>query len=313
MKRFVTYLYAYRNGQKMKNTGHIRVDVRGQMLDMRISIKDAELDNKKGSFYLVIKKKTVSTISVTEIGMKNGEYNGRVICDSNEYDKQLFQLKDIIGVCVSYGNECYLASCWVDGEEAVIADGGFFESSETEDMIKEIPKEAAESTAEDTTEVIHETTRDDLTEAVTIVENKLPEDVEVSVIAASISDIENESSFETQTLCRKINLSEIYTLPSNYWHFSNNSFLLHGFWNYGYLVVKEDVAENEKRIVLGVPGIFERPEMVMATYFGFPKFEEMPSQMVEMKIGESCSCINGEKKESQKEGVFGCWFVTAQP
>ena len=34
MKRFVTYLYEYRDGEKQKNKGHIRVDVRGQVLDM---------------------------------------------------------------------------------------------------------------------------------------------------------------------------------------------------------------------------------------------------------------------------------------
>jgi hypothetical protein len=297
----------------MKNTGHIRVDVRGQLLDMRISIKDAELDNVNGIFYIVIKTEIISAISIAEICMRNGEYNGRVVCDSKEYE-YTFQLEDIIGVCVHYKNDCYLASCCKDGEEEVIAEGSFFEcpkmEDEIEEIIEDITEEIIEDIAEDVTEEIPEDRKEDLSEVVTVIEHEILEDVELPVIAASISDQENKHFYETQTLCRKINLSEIYTLPSNYWHLSNNSFLLHGFWNYGYLVVKEEVTENEKRTVLGVPGIFEQPEMVMAAYFGFPKFEELPAQMVEMEIGENFLCMSERKNQLPQEGAFGCWFVT---
>ncbi|MBQ6843040.1 MAG: hypothetical protein IJO60_00200 [Agathobacter sp.] len=281
MKRFVTYLYAYVDGQKMKNTGHIRVDVRGCMLDMLVSIKDSEVDNTRGTFYILEKKETVSEVALGEISMQSGEYNGRMRCDYKEQEMSTFSLENIIGVAVRFENGCYMASCWKDGEEELIAGGRFSEGG----------------------------TKQDITEQVAEVTVEEEEMADKCMMAAAVSEQKEEPVYEIEPVYRKINLSEIYSLPSPYWHFSNNSFLLHGFWNYGYLVVKEDMAENEKRIALGVPGIYEQPEMVMATYFGFTWFEELPSQAVEMEIGQSCPCERIQKNQPPQDGTFGCWFT----
>ena len=164
-----------------------------------------------------------------------------------------------------------MASCWKDGEEETIAQGNFFEEKET--------------------------IEDD-----TVVADIKVEEEEKEV------DLQVANFEETLRYC-KINLSEIHGLPNRYWHYANNSFLIHGFWNYGYLVLKETVEETRKRISLGVPGVFEQPEMVMATYFGFPSFEMLPVQVEEMEIG-ACYMGDRENKNQQtEEGTFGCWFV----
>ena len=100
----------------------------------------------------------------------------------------------------------------------------------------------------------------------------------------------------------KIDISQIRDLPSPNWHFATNSFLLHGFWNYGYLVLKKVLEAGKETCELGVPGVFEKPEAVMAVLFGFPSFSKVPKEMEMTSLNE--------KNQEAEEGTFGCWFVT---
>ena len=87
--------------------------------------------------------------------------------------------------------------------------------------------------------------------------------------------------------CVKIELKDIRELPGRYWYLGNNSFLLHGFFNYHYLVVGK---VGEERWFIGVPGIYQKQERVMAAIFGFQEF--LPEQ-VENHFGYWCHMIEG--------------------
>lgn len=90
---------------------------------------------------------------------------------------------------------------------------------------------------------------------------------------------------EKNITCIKIELKDIRELPKKYWYLGNNSFLLHGFFNYRYLVLGKIEEDAQSRWFLGVPGIYQNQERVMAIIFGFPEF--MPEQV---------------------ENRFGCWY-----
>ena len=74
---------------------------------------------------------------------------------------------------------------------------------------------------------------------------------------------------EWDTQCIQLELKDLRSLPKKYWYLGNNSFLLHGFFNYRYLVLGRTA---EERWFLGVPGVYQRQERVMAAIFGFPEF-----------------------------------------
>lgn len=57
-------------------------------------------------------------------------------------------------------------------------------------------------------------------------------------------------------------------LQSKYQHLVNNSFLLHGFYNYRYIILGK-----EQDYYLGVPGVFYEREKMVALMFGFEAFE----------------------------------------
>ena len=78
-------------------------------------------------------------------------------------------------------------------------------------------------------------------------------------------------------------------MPSKNWYLVNNSFLMHGYANYKHLVIKTD---SNGREYLGVPGVSEAPERMMAKIFGFNEFE--PAAPATTADVES--------------GIFGYWF-----
>ncbi len=78
----------------------------------------------------------------------------------------------------------------------------------------------------------------------------------------------NQFSEENQVLCVRIEIKDVRLLPAKYWSMVNNSFLLHGFFNYRYLAFGR-IGQNW---FVGIPGIYQNQEHVMASIFGFPDF-----------------------------------------
>lgn len=73
--------------------------------------------------------------------------------------------------------------------------------------------------------------------------------------------------------CIKITPHDISYLPKKYWQLCNNSFMLHGFYNYRYLILCEKVTNGTKRYLIGVPGLYHQREQTIARMFGFTEFE----------------------------------------
>ena len=76
----------------------------------------------------------------------------------------------------------------------------------------------------------------------------------------------------------KLEPKDFVILQAKYQHLVNNSFLLHGFYNYRYIILGK-----EKEYYLGVPGVFYDREKMVAQMFGFEAFE-CPSG--DVKAGE---------------------------
>lgn len=66
----------------------------------------------------------------------------------------------------------------------------------------------------------------------------------------------------------KLEPKDFVILRSQYQHLVNNSFLLHGFYNYRYVILGK-----EQDYYLGVPGVFYEREKMVALMFGFEAFE----------------------------------------
>ena len=82
-------------------------------------------------------------------------------------------------------------------------------------------------------------------------------------------------AFECAGECEILTIKpqDIGLLPRETWTYGNNSFLLHGYYNYRYLILaKVDTNSGTTRYLLGVPGNYYSNEKYMASMFGFPHF-----------------------------------------
>lgn len=62
-------------------------------------------------------------------------------------------------------------------------------------------------------------------------------------------------------------------LNREYQPMANNSFLLHGYYNYHHILLGKMGSTTEEQFYLGVPGVFYDREKVVAVMFGFESFE----------------------------------------
>ncbi len=90
----------------------------------------------------------------------------------------------------------------------------------------------------------------------------------------------------------KIQRQDIARLPRCEWRLANNSFLLHGYYNYHHLLFIEDGDESW----LGVPGIYHQREAKAAEAFGFPRF---------IRVDEDALGLTQDERNTQDD--FGYW------
>lgn len=84
---------------------------------------------------------------------------------------------------------------------------------------------------------------------------------------------------------------DIGLLPREIWVYGNNSFLLHGYYNYRHLILARlHNPQGASRYLLGVPGHYFSNEKYMASMFGFPHFVLA-------------------KKQPEDDGRFGYWYT----
>lgn len=84
---------------------------------------------------------------------------------------------------------------------------------------------------------------------------------------------------------------DIGRLPRESWVYGNNSFLLHGYYNFRYLILVRLGGQRKKpRYLIGVPGHYYSNEKYMASMFGFPNFVL-------------------SKKQPANDGRFGYWYT----
>lgn len=125
----------------------------------------------------------------------------------------------------------------------------------------------------------------------TALEN-LPETAEDSLAKTAPEEQCHSESGQDHSSARKIQRADLTCLPKKFWALANNSFLLHGYHNYGHLLL----VEEENHTWLGVPGIYDPREARAAELFGFPQFTR--SYTKELDLSE---------EERNDSADFGHW------
>lgn len=115
---------------------------------------------------------------------------------------------------------------------------------------------------------------------------------EAQIEEQCITEMVEEKILPSQMYCEKIQRQDLVRLPRREWRLANNSFLLHGFYNYHHLLYIE---EGEQTFI-GVPGIYHEKEKVAANAFGFIEFRRIVDEKLDLS-----------EEEKNVDEDFGYW------
>lgn len=295
MQRFVTYIYAYENNNKNQNVGFAKVDIRGDYCQVEIHLKRTGYTNVKCPVYLFVRENEVIVgVEIGEIALVNGcgDFVRQLNC--NGVGETPYCMKDMKGILIFLDDTVMFASQW---DERAIYRDNFKPYEET----KQIPVEQAEDAAEEPEEsgqmeklqvesVQAQQSREQQTEELQP-EAQRSGDMWMDLWEKLNGMYGAKNLFENMPEISGIHmeLKDLRELPKKYWYLGSNSFLLHGFFNYRHLLLGKVENESGRKWFIGVPGIYQNQEKVLAAVFGFPEFRQ-------------------EKDTGVKTGQFGYWY-----
>lgn len=264
LKRFIRYLYEYEQGKRLRNVGFVKAEQGMDECVLHIHGKGLNLNGER-----VLKLYLFYVDSGECVGIWQGDaehvnpaINCRMYYTSKDTGGQE-NFSRIDGVILETTDGRRFAAVWDDTPLNI---GNMRIWSPEEEMVSP-----------------EETIQEDPKEEDTPVEQKVSEEEEKETVAA-----ERKQGFS----CQKIQRNELAKLPRCEWKLSNNSFLLHGYYNYHHLVLLDD----GEWLRLGVPGMFHPKEAKAAQAFGFPEFIRCGDIEVEL-----------EEEEREEEEKFGYW------
>ena len=297
MERFITYMYAYENRTKGRNVGFVKVECRKDTCALEIHIRNLGRFSGKCRTYLLMDENVIGVELGTMI-ISYGQGQAIYYFDRNDIEKSGYRLEQVKAVRVECGSQEFLASCW--SEEAgnwIAQDISAFMKSENMQADNVVNSNMAQlnNVADQNTNgkqnnnmphnSVYNPARANQQES-----NAQFNPGYYNSESGNLSQLENTASQSPQPQIDRIDLADIRRLFPTKQYYANNSFVIHGFMNYSHLIVKTE--DNKK--YLGVPGIYEKPEEMMAKLFGFTEFVDEKTH-----------------SESQTEGAFGYWLSQA--
>ena len=311
MERFITYMYAYENRTKGRNVGFVKVECRKDTCALEIHIRNLGRFSGKCRTYLLMDENVIGVELGTMI-ISYGQGQAIYYFDRNDIEQSGYRLEQVKAVRVECGSQEFLASCW--SEEAgnwIAQDISAFMKSENmqADNVLQLEKGANQNTNSTMNSNLHTGILQNESVQPNMAANNMPHNSVYNPArtnqqesnaqfnpgyynseSGNLSQLENTASQSPQPQIDRIDLADIRRLFPTKQYYANNSFVIHGFMNYSHLIVKTE--DNKK--YLGVPGIYEKPEEMMAKLFGFTEFVDEKTH-----------------SESQTEGAFGYWLSQA--
>ena len=312
MKRFVTYLYEYDRTIRGRNVGFIRNDIRNDRCLMDIHIRGLERIKEKAPIYLIVRDGECVGIPAGEIVISQGIGNAFLELPGNHIGKTNYNSGDIQAVIVRYGNGKMLLGSYVQHPASDLLSGTF--TKWEAQAIPESPEpdpNAARGENDDSGSIrpVSEIPRG---------QNDNFDSIRPDALSQQSTEAHAEEKLCPPTY-KRIAITDIRSLPSRNWHLCSNSFLVHGFFCYHYLVLKTVNAPDGTQIYLGVPGIYASQERMMALLFGFNDFEVdtdhitqadcSPTEKAQTDSNHDPSLSDAAADTLQpSEGTFGYWL-----
>lgn len=252
----IVYLSLYEQEEKIAGAGFASLQGEREEMYIKMQIKGADMQ-LSGSYpvYLMTLQQEIN-IGTVNIKAGHGVYERSFYCSGNKAVIGTFMIEPevICAVQVRMGGNRIISGEWKQiklPKETVKEEEAISPIVEEQDVL--IKAEAAAHEKE--------------LKAVSVFADKWEQ---LKSQYKTVHPFEDEREFIT------IEPKDFVILREAYQRLVNNSFLLHGFYNYRHLILGRDYqlgAEEETCFYLGVPGVFFEREKMVAVMFGFEGFE----------------------------------------
>lgn len=261
----IAYLSLYENKERTGSAGFVKIS--GEKEAVKISVhvtKAGEYLTGEYPLFLVTKKQ--------EIFLGNFPLN----CGKGEYERDIrkIQPEEICGVCVQLDENRQIRGEWQSREREDILTAANIAAATNEAIATNETAKTNEAAA--TNAVIKREAEEEKTEAEPAPSVILQEMYSGDKWEELLKQYKNVYPFGDDRLFISMEPKDFVILREPYQKLVNNSFLLHGFYNYRHVILGKDHklgSSFETCFYLGVPGVFFEREKMVAVMFGFEGFE----------------------------------------
>lgn len=341
-RRLISYIYAYEGGEKGKNIGFAKIDMRGPQCRIQVNVKKVYVGSSDVGVYLL---HAGGELLLGRIFIRGGAGEFRTQIQSENVDGSGLRVDECYGLTIHELENAWQSytTIWEDavaqtaeiqlaevtaenlrkqkedqeltvsaeiereleaeeqkleatapwGEENKNVDKGSSEPVMQQETLQEEPKSLEQSQQAPKEQQSQPRGPED-TARLAELDREENEELADTNIWKKMSDLYTKVlAFDYDNGCEILSIKpqDIGLLPREVWTYGNNSFLLHGYYNYRHLILAKLLEPQQPpRYLLGVPGHYFSNEKYMASMFGFPHFVLA-------------------RKQPQGDGRFGYWYT----
>lgn len=309
-------LYHYVNFQPKEISGFSRLEIQGE--SVRIGVKLCFPKMEIGSLKLYIIHEKAGRLYadlISEGKMRQRVFTMQKVFSKDDIEKMHITPEKIKGIYIIFSDSVTYLSFWekeqVDANKIIInnkTENQKVNEVETneEELIPQEEEEpelslaceeeeevetepACEEEEEPETEHVREEKEEVETEPAYEEKEELKADSACEEKDELVHGYEEKEELNKSADFEKINLMELRKLPKSEWAIANNSFLLHGYYNYHYITMKKE----KNKCIIGIPGVFHPKEQQVARYFGFDSFiPERDEEVINDTFGYWCRSVD---------------------
>lgn len=257
----IKYLNYIVDDNRLKGCGFVKIELRDMILNMEVLVDGLP------SAMLMVSKVWMCTSNdkyvLGEICLENGGGVFRLSgCRFKEICPVGISYEDWIGVVIVPDSGCEISAWWGEQSECVLE--RVREIAESEYVPKVIAEKPLMSESESAPKLEKDGFDKELADKMRLAEDKWEQ---LWQIYPHICPFQDKREYLS------IRPADFVLLSAKSYKAVNNSFLLHGFYNYKHLILVKSIKRGDAMYYVGTPGNFFEKEKQVAMMFGFAGFE----------------------------------------
>ena len=284
----IVYLDYYERGEKIKSGGFVKWEIRNGVCRIQLVVKGLYPSDTLGTQIEFISEKEY--VPAVPFSLKYG---------SGEYIAS-FNAENMAGRGLSY-HQCGGLRIKVSDNRYIL---GEWEQKEKRRIVEEKTVEIEEEIAVEIAEEIELPKEIELSKDVKHVQEMESEIVSLELIPTVQAEMAPKPlvlsadkweqlhkvypiirPFEDNREYLSITPRDFIVFTRKYQKLVHNSFMLHGYYNYGHLVLTKVGTGGEESYFMGVPGVYYEQEKEAASMFGFEGFEAANKEVTDGGFG----------------------------